>query len=156
MFVSSKQDGSFVYAMGNNADSRLGIGAQSDNQLIVSVPTLVQGIGFIKKVATGNSHSVALGFNGIVYSWGCSSSALGQGKITKNVTLPLQIVSLQDDCVTDIETGPRHTIFITLKKVFACGDSSSGQLGLGKSQLINDFHVFNPTEITQLNTCPVQ
>ena len=57
-----------MYAMGSNADSKLGIGTQDVSS--VNVPTLVEGICNIVKVSCGNSHSIALGSDGIAYTWG--------------------------------------------------------------------------------------
>ena len=54
--------------MGSNADSKLGIGTQDVRS--VNVPTLVEGICNIVKVACGNSHTIALGSDGIAYTWG--------------------------------------------------------------------------------------
>jgi len=68
VFVSSMNEGGYVYTMGSNVDSKLGIG-NSDIRS-VNVPTLVEGICNITKVAAGNAHSIALGTDGIAYSWG--------------------------------------------------------------------------------------
>jgi alpha-tubulin suppressor-like RCC1 family protein len=54
--------------MGSNADSKLGIG--SIDVRSVNVPTLVEGICNIVKVACGNSHTIALGSDGSAYTWG--------------------------------------------------------------------------------------
>ena len=57
-----------MYAMGSNADQKLGIGSQDVRS--VNVPTLVEGICNIVKVSVGNSHTIALGSDGVAYSWG--------------------------------------------------------------------------------------
>ena len=68
IFVSSINEGGYVYAMGSNVDSKLGIG---DSEIrSVNVPTLVDGICNITKVSAGNSHSMALGADGSAYTWG--------------------------------------------------------------------------------------
>ncbi len=54
--------------MGSNADCKLGIGTSEVRS--VNVPTLVEGICNIVKVACGNSHTIALGSDGIAYTWG--------------------------------------------------------------------------------------
>jgi alpha-tubulin suppressor-like RCC1 family protein len=54
--------------MGSNTDAKLGIG--NSEMRSVNVPTLVDGISNISKVAVGNAHSLALGTDGSVYSWG--------------------------------------------------------------------------------------
>jgi len=70
VFVSSPNDGGFVYSMGSNVDCKLGLG---DSELrSTNVPTLVNGICNIVKVGAGNAHTVALGADGVAYSWGQS------------------------------------------------------------------------------------
>jgi alpha-tubulin suppressor-like RCC1 family protein len=54
--------------MGSNVDCKLGLGNQELRS--VNVPTLVDGICNIVKVSAGNAHSVALGDDGVAYSWG--------------------------------------------------------------------------------------
>lgn len=66
--MSSASEGGYVYAMGSNTDAKLGIG--NAEMRSVNVPTLVDGISNISKVAVGNAHSLALGADGSVYSWG--------------------------------------------------------------------------------------
>jgi alpha-tubulin suppressor-like RCC1 family protein len=66
--VSSLNEGGYVYAMGSNTDSKLGIG-NSDIRS-VNVPTLVEGLCNIVKVSVGNSHTLALGADGATFSWG--------------------------------------------------------------------------------------
>ena len=59
VFVSSPEDGGYVYSMGSNIDGKLGLGNQELRS--VNVPTLVDGICNIQKVAAGNAHTIALG-----------------------------------------------------------------------------------------------
>lgn len=69
VFVSSPQEGSYVYAMGNNADGKLGVGSAASS-MTCNVPTLVEGIRGISKVSCGDSHTLALSLTGEAYSWG--------------------------------------------------------------------------------------
>jgi alpha-tubulin suppressor-like RCC1 family protein len=61
-------DGGYIYAMGSNVDSKLGIGKSELRS--ANVPTLVEGICNISKVCAGNAHTVALGADGSAYTWG--------------------------------------------------------------------------------------
>jgi alpha-tubulin suppressor-like RCC1 family protein len=55
-------EGGYVYAMGSNTDSKLGIGNSEIRS--VNVPTLVEGICNIQKISCGNAHTLALGTDG--------------------------------------------------------------------------------------------
>lgn len=66
--MSSAAEGGYVYAMGSNTDAKLGIG--NSEMRSVNVPTLVDGISNIVKVACGNAHCLALASDGTAYSWG--------------------------------------------------------------------------------------
>ena len=125
VFVSSMNEGGYVYAMGSNADSKLGIG--NSDLRSVNVPTLVEGICNIAKVACGTSHSVALGTDGLVYSWGQAFyGALGLsnngGGSGYSQNQPQRIAL---DNVRDISAGGRHTFFMTHDMgVWCCGDAN--------------------------------
>lgn len=68
VFVSG--EGGYVYAMGSNADGKLGINNQKMKQC--NVPTLVEGIFNVKQVSCGMSHTLAVTEKGEAYSWGQS------------------------------------------------------------------------------------
>lgn len=72
----------YVYAMGNNADGRLGLG----NRQIRSCtsPSLVESlIAYnIVKISCGWGHTVAVADNGEAFSWGVGEfGALGNGRV---------------------------------------------------------------------------
>ena len=54
--------------MGSNKEGKLGIGSSDTTHC--NVPTLVEGIRGIQKVSCGGSHTLAINFEGEVYSWG--------------------------------------------------------------------------------------
>ena len=56
--------------MGSNNDGKLGIG--ESEMKYSNVPCLVEELCQIVKVACGASHTLALGQNGEVFSWGQS------------------------------------------------------------------------------------
>ena len=70
--------------MGSNVDCKLGLGNAELRS--VNVPTLVDGICNIIKVAAGNAHTLALGSDGKAYSWGQSFyGALGLSQGTSSL-----------------------------------------------------------------------
>jgi alpha-tubulin suppressor-like RCC1 family protein len=68
VFVSAPHEGAYVYAMGNNAEGKLGVG--SVKSMNCNVPTLVEGIRGIAKVSCGGSHTLALSLTGEAFAWG--------------------------------------------------------------------------------------
>ena len=106
----------------------------------------------IKKISSGEAHSLALTENGLVYSWGfCSSGQLGLGFCEDSfepgtgmnncrIFEPRLINSLPE--IREIKAGGTYSMFISEKKeIYACGVNDLGQLG------INDYppqnHVFD-------------
>ncbi len=91
----------------------------------VNVPTLVEGICNIIKVACGNSHSIALGSDGVAYTWGQAFyGALGvaSGNSVQNIPHP-QRVDLES--LFDVSAGGRHSFFVTNDaRVYCCGDAN--------------------------------
>ncbi len=122
-------EGGYVYAMGSNTDSKLGIGNPDIRS--VNVPTLVEGLCNIVKVSVGNSHTLALGADGAAYSWGQAFyGALGlqPSNSTYSQSSPQQI---KIENVREISAGGKHSFFLTQNmRVLCCGDGSNGQLGL--------------------------
>ena len=134
--------------MGSNTDCKLGIGNQDLRQ--VNVPTLVDGISNILKVATGNSHCLALGADGVAYSWGQSFyGALGlQGSHNSFSQAFPQRVPIE--ACSDIAAGGKHSFFVTQsRKVLCCGDANQGQLGLDLESMKNFDRITTPTELVQ-------
>lgn len=68
-----------VYSMGSNIDGKLGVGQQTLKHS--NVPCLVENLQGIVKVACGSGHTLAMGEQGQVYSWGQGLyGALGQNE----------------------------------------------------------------------------
>lgn len=91
-------------------------------------------------VGAGSFHSFAVDDKGDVWGWGLNSMGqTGTGYESSEdsvVQLPTKVIGLSKeelggDVVVQIEGGNHHTIFLTQQgKVYACGRSNAGQLGL--------------------------
>lgn len=69
-----------VFAWGCNKSLQLGLGDDAPNQ--VFVPTLIPNLNDIKQVSCGSEHSLALDYQGKVYSWGSGDGGLlGHGNL---------------------------------------------------------------------------
>ncbi|QDZ24149.1 RCC1-like regulator of chromosome condensation protein [Chloropicon primus] len=115
------------------------------------VPGRVAGLSYIKKLALGTTHSMALAHNGSVYVWGANQNGcLGTGrKGSSNLRVP-QKLELDED-VVDISCGWKHSAAVTREgKLFTWGwggsmgtsalYDSGGQLGHD-----NVFDYWEPT-----------
>lgn len=92
------------------------------------------------KIGAGSFHSFAVDDKGDVWGWGLNSMGqTGTGYMSADdfvVQLPKKVKRLSKgelggDTVVQIEGGNHHTLFLTESgKVYACGRSNAGQLGL--------------------------
>jgi len=127
--------GGHVYAMGSNAEGKLGVGERTLKYS--NVPCLVEGIQNVKKVSCGLSHSLAITEEGRAFSWGQGFyGALGINKHGLDTLYsPERIESLSRLKIDDVAAGSRHSLFLDdTGRVHSCGDGKSGQLGLGSSK----------------------
>lgn len=89
-------------------------------------------------VGAGNYHSFAVDDRGDVWGWGLNTMGqTGTGIINESENLlPTKVLGLSKEdlggeTVVEISGGEHHTIFLTSGgKVYACGRSDGGQLGL--------------------------
>jgi alpha-tubulin suppressor-like RCC1 family protein len=100
----------------------------------------------IVSLATGGSHSMAVGLDGQVYAWGKNDRAeLALGH-TNNVNVPTLIKGFNDEEVISLKLTNVTGLALTDKgKVYAFGPNNCGILGLGHNNLI-----FCPTVISDL------
>lgn len=136
--------------MGSNTEGKLGIGSMDVRNC--NVPTLVEGIRGVSKVACGGSHTLAMTFEGEAYSWGQSYyGALGV-QSAANVLTPSKVPGLPK--VSDISAGGKHSFFIAERRAYCCGDASQGQLGLqlstGQDRVCHARELLKFSEVDQV------
>jgi len=87
----------------------------------------------VTKMSSGPSHALALCESGEVFAIG--SNSFGQCGSSSNTPelAEFELVDLLDIRVSDIAAGASHSLFLSEdgREVFACGDNSHGQLGVG-------------------------
>ncbi len=130
--LASGSDGN-LYAWGSNNNGQLGTGNTTSSHVPVTV-LLPVGVT-ATAIAAGSSHSLAIGSDGVLYSWGYNYfGQLGDGSRNfpyYNTTL--QVVSLPAGVTaTAIEAGDIHSLAIGSDgALYAWGDNHYGELGNG-------------------------
>ena len=125
-----------VYAMGDNADGRLGVGDR--NMRLASSPVQLRDLETIRivAIACGNAHSAAVSDTGQGFLWGLGcSGALGAGN-TLSYWRPHLLSLSREAPVASISCGGHHTALIIREasgagQLYVCGAGETGQLGLG-------------------------
>ncbi|MFZ5354115.1 MAG: FecR domain-containing protein [Bacillota bacterium] len=115
----------------------------------IPITVLASGTGVpasLRKIVSGNKHSIALGDNGTMWVWGGNSDGnLGTGDTTDRL-IPTKL-SLTG--IIEAAAGGNHTLAVKCDgSVWAWGYAAEGQLGLGA--LIPN-NVLTPTQISGLS-----
>lgn len=121
---AAKDDGS-VLCWGSNALAQLGNGTQGFTP--VTAPVVVSGLGNVRALALGTSHSCALRTDDALWCWG--SSGFGQISLSGGQrTTPLLIAT----GVSAASAGDAHTCLLLPSGAVRCmGYTLFGQLGRG-------------------------
>jgi len=119
-----------VWDCGDGGFGRLGHGDSSDLLVMTNVRMERFEGALIVMVAAGALHSVAVGAEGIVWSWGCGfNGRLGHSN-EEHRFVPTQLLALE--CVTMVAAKIAHTVVVTdCGELLSWGRGIHGQLGLG-------------------------
>jgi alpha-tubulin suppressor-like RCC1 family protein len=124
-----------VYACGSYLNGRLGTDSTQDVIIPTEITYFRTNSIFITQIATGNSHSMFLDSNGIVYTCGSfANGRLGTGSVA-DVLTPIPIsyfTSMNPLKIKQVSCGSDYTMFLTTSgSVYACGSFADGKLGTG-------------------------
>lgn len=155
-----------IYTWGAGEQAQLGRKVLERRKIHGTVPekvTLGNRSRKAVRIGAGSFHSFAVDDVGDVWAWGLNSMGqTGTGYETSDdavVQLPQKVMRLSreelgGDEIVQIDGGNHHTLFLTSSgKVYACGRSNAGQLGLAdddpafKDRLDPDF-VTEPALVT--------
>ena len=127
--VALKKDGT-VWAWGFNLDGQLGVTTAG---IMQRTPVQVVGLTGITAIAAGNDHTLALGADGRVWSWGKNDKGqLGDGS-TVSRAAPAAVNAVTQ--VTDLAAGQNFSLVLAGSgEVYAWGQNDFGQLGSGSTQ----------------------
>jgi alpha-tubulin suppressor-like RCC1 family protein len=124
--------------MGSNSHGKLGIGSKHVTHS--KSPQLIEALlgPLVTQVSCGDHHSAVITSSGECYTWGSGTAgALGLNYKPEFESSPVLVKELQHTILMKVSCGSKHTLYISqFKEVFATGDGTHGQLGLGslKSQ----------------------
>jgi len=136
--ILALSDAGDVYAWGTGGSGQLGLGKRRN----YPTPQLVWGMmrKGVRQIAAGDAHSLALTYNGQVFSWGSSKAGqLGHGN-RKTELLPKMIEELDvvghdiSSTVRLIGAGSRHSVCVFGNgEVYMWGRPDFGRLGRAKN-----------------------
>ncbi len=123
-----------IYGWGYNGYGELGDGNTNSTGTFVKVE-LPDGVTAWTAVAAGDSFNLAIGNNGILYSWGANSQGqLGNGTTTSSTT-PVEVSLPSGVRAAAIAAGEQFAAVIGSDgKVYVWGTNDNGQLGTGSSK----------------------
>jgi RCC1 and BTB domain-containing protein len=129
VFIVTKDDK--TYSFGENSDNQLGFG---HNRVVNEIQIVEELCGQqIIDFANGSEHCIARNSSGKVYCWGCNRwGLLGIGSQDFSYPKPILNQYLNNENVTDISCGNRHSLVLTnCGEVYAWGENDFGQIGNG-------------------------
>ena len=135
--VALGEDGK-ARAWGYNASGQLGDGTDinKNTPVVVKAPEGEGALAGMEKIFGGGHHSIALGQDGSVWTWGNNNSGqLGDGTSVRK-TRPVQVKGLGGDefleGIIAVAGGAQHTIALDLYgAIWTWGSNECGQLGDG-------------------------
>jgi len=119
-----------AYSWGYDAFGELGNGTAGVNQALPAPVSLPAGV-VVNAIAAGGHHNLALGDNGITYSWGWDAyGQLGDSAPFADQTTPVPVAAPAGVHFTQIATGDHHSLAIGDNGVtYSWGQDTHGQLG---------------------------
>ena len=124
-----------LWAWGRNTSGQLGNGTTTASNVTTSTPVQAGTATDWASVTVGSGYSLAIKTNGTLWAWGSNDNGqlgLGDNGSGTHRTSPTQIG--MDTDWASVTAGGSHTIAVkTNGTLWAWGNNSNGQLGLGNS-----------------------
>ena len=125
-----------VFSWGSNRNGQLGQGDYLDRQVPKRITFFERLSGSVVQVAAGCHHALARTDGGEVYAWGWN--AQGQLGLADRAShpMPRRVFTLEGAVAAEVAAGERFSLVrLADGRVYAFGDNSHGELGIGASQV---------------------
>jgi alpha-tubulin suppressor-like RCC1 family protein len=125
-----REDGTvWIWGSGNNGLGGNGImEPQGATVACIPVPRKVEGLGQIRSLSLSQTHAIAVGTDGSVYTWGMNSyGQLGDGTSTHRAR-PARVEGIED-ALDAFAGGTMSAVVLKDGSVLTFGINSNGQLG---------------------------
>ncbi|AZS38904.1 Endoglucanase C [Microbacterium oxydans] len=121
-----------VYSWGQNSEGQIGDGTTTDRPSPTPV-LLPAGVTFTD-VSVGDQHALALGSDGLVYSWGANNyGQLGDGTTVAH-SIPTVVSTPPGVTFTQVMAGRYHSLALASDgSAYAWGGDNNGRLGTGST-----------------------
>ncbi len=122
--IATRADGT-VWTIGNNKYGQLGIGNNDNKSKLVQI----EGVTYIKQVAAGDTHALALDDLGIVYGWGSNADGeLSTEYVGQDTTSPV-VITIPNEKIIQVAAGKNQSVFTTITgKVYGMGSFLNGYI----------------------------
>lgn len=139
-------------SFGSNANGKTGLGTTSGNTLVATQLNTTNLAGrMIAQVTAGQDHSLLLGDDGTVLSFGANfygRTGLGTTSGSTVVATPIDTTNLAGRTIVRVAAGGWHSLVLADDgTVFSFGNNSFGQTGLGTS---GDTLIATPIDTSNL------
>ncbi len=136
-----------LWAWGNNDFGQLGIGSEYPESSDVPIQVSIQGITW-KAIAAGGTHSLAITEEGDLWAWGYNERGqLGAGSDFSGDRSFDPVMISDSGGWTTLAAGYEHSLGIESGILYAWGDDSYGQLGIGDMGTEYEFFKALPTPV---------
>ena len=132
-----KNDGS-LWSCGNDGYGQLGLGGTANRSIFTQVTTNINND--VKQIACGSINTIILKNDGSL--WGCGYNGYGQlgiGNITTRSSFYKITTNINNDVKQVVCGGESTFILKNDGSIWACGNNSKGQLGLGHNASKSTF-----------------